>query len=205
MFITIPLILIGLSLIGMVVIVRRKMPYLRKLSPEAHEVSDNIFEDFFPELLEWFNQIPWHQYRQTSLQELEKGLRWMRLAFLKIDHASVRLIQKVRRTHQTTHLEHTASVQTESSTEVVVPEHMEIVAEPTPEDLKGQEQQLIIEIAQDPKNDSLYEILGDLYLRMENNQDAKEAYEAGLGFNPNNQNIARKYSRLLKKIGETVN
>src|SRR3989344_7164044 len=122
----------------MVVIVRRKMPYLRKLSPEAHEVSDNIFEDFFPELISWYNQIPWHQYRQTSLQELEKGLRWMRLAFLKIDHASARLIQKIRRTHQATQLEHTASEQAESSAEVLVPEQTAIVAEPTPEDLKGQ-------------------------------------------------------------------
>lgn len=180
------------------------MSYLRKLSPESHEVSDNIFEDFFPELISWFKQIPWHQYQQTSLQELEKGLRWMRLAFLKIDHASARLIQKVRRTHLATHLEHTASVQSEASTEVAVPEHMEIVAEPTPEDLKGQEQQLIIEIAQDPKNAGLYETLGDLYLKMDNISDAKEAYEAGLGFGPDNITLARKYSRLLKKIETTV-
>ena len=183
----------------MVVIVRRKMPYLRKLSPEAHEVSANIFDNFFPELILWFKQIPWHQYRQTSLQELEKGLRRMRLAFLKIDHASARLIQKVRRTHLATQLEHTASIQTE----VVVPESMEIVAEPTPEDLKGQEQQLIIEIAQDPKNAGLYETLGDLYLKMNNIPDAKEAYEAGLGFGPDNQTLVRKYSRLLKKL-ETI-
>ena len=199
MFIIAPLILVGISVIGMVVIVRRKMPYLRKLSPEAHEVSANIFDNFFPELILWFKQIPWHQYRQTSLQELEKGLRRMRLAFLKIDHASARLIQKVRRTHLATQLEHTASIQTE----VVVPESMEIVAEPTPEDLKGQEQQLIIEIAQDPKNAGLYETLGDLYLKMNNIPDAKEAYEAGLGFSPDNQALAHKYSKLLKEIEVT--
>ncbi len=204
MFITIPLILIGLSLVGMAVIVRRKMSYLRKLYPEAHEVSDNIFEDFFPELISWFSRIPWHQYRQTSLQELEKGLRRMRLAFLKIDHASARLIQKVRHTHLNNHLEHTASAQPETSTEVAVPEHMAIVAEPPPEDLKGQEQQLIIEIAQDPKNAGLYETLGDLYLKMDNIPDAKEAYEAGLGFGPDNITLARKYSRLLKKIETTI-
>lgn len=204
MFIIIPSILIGLSLVGMAVIVRRKMPYLRKLSPESHEVSENIFEDFFPELITWFNQIPWHQYRQTSLQELEKSLRRMRLVFLKIDHASARLIQKVRRTHLATHLEHTASIQPETSNEVMVPEHMEIVTEPTLEDLKGQEQQLIIEIAQDPKNAGLYETLGDLYLKMENVQDAKEAFEAGLGFNPDNRTLARKYSALLKKL-EAIN
>jgi len=202
LFITIPLILIGVSVIGIALIVRRKFAYLIKLSPEAHEVSDNIFEDFFPELISWFKKIQWHQYRQISLQELEKGLRRVRLVFLKIDHASARLIQKVRHTHLSTDLEHTASIQAEIQTDLTVPEHMEIVAEPAPEDLKGQEQQLIIEIAQDPKNASLYETLGDLYLKMDNTTDAKEAYEAGLGFGPDNQALARKYSRLLKKLEE---
>ncbi len=201
MFITIPLILIGLSLIGMTIVIRRKLLYLRKLSPEAHEVSDNMLEDFFPELIAWFSQIPWRQYRQSSLQELEKGLRRMRLVFLKIDHASARLIQKVRYTH----MEHTASsVQTAPQAEVMVPEQMAIVSKPTLEDLKGQEQQLIIDIAQDHSNAGLYEKLGDLYLKMENTQDAKEAYEAGLGFNPDNSTLARKYSALLKKLEMTT-
>ena len=203
MFILIPLILISISIIGMAVIVQRKMPYLRKLSPEAHEVSNNILEDFFPELIAWFGQIPWHQYRQASLQEIEKGLRRLRLVFLKIDHASARLIQKVRHINHTANLEHAVSVKSETSVEPVTPEQTAIVAEPTPEDFKGQEQQLIVEIAQDPKNVALYEKLGDLYLKMENIQDAKEAFEAGLGFNPDNQNLARKYSELLKKIEVT--
>lgn len=180
----------------------RKFSYLVKLSPEAHEVSDNICEDFFPELISWFKRIPWHQYRQISLQELEKGLRRARLVFLKIDHVSARLIQKVRRTHLETNIEHNASVQAEIQTDLVVPEHMEVVVEPAPEDLKGQEQQLIIEIAQDPKNAVLYETLGDLYLKMDNTSDAKEAFEAGLGFGPDNITLARKYSRLLKKLEE---
>lgn len=176
------------------------MPYLRKLSPEAHEVSENMLEDFFPELIAWFNQIPWHQYRQASLQEIEKGLRRLRLIFLKIDHASVRLIQKVRHINHTADLERAVSVQSETSVETVEPEKTAIVAEPAPEDFKAQEQQLIIEIAQDPKNVALYEKLGDLYLKMDNIQDAKEAFEAGLGFAPDNQVLARKYSELLKKI-----
>jgi len=204
LFIIIPLILIGVSIVGIALIVRRKFAYLIKLSPEAHEVSDNICEDFFPELISWFKQIPWHQYRQISLQELEKGLRRARLVFLKIDHASARLIQKVRHTHLATDLEHNASIQAETKTDLTVPEHMEMVVEPAPEDLKGQEQQLIVEIAQDPKNASLYETLGDLYLKMDDTSDAKEAYEAGLAFGPDNQNLARKYSRLLKKLDEKI-
>ena len=184
----------------MIAIVYRKMPYLRKLSPESHEVSANIFDDFIHELILWFKQIPRHQYRQTSLQEIEKGLRRMRLVFLKIDHASARLIQKIRRTHQVAHLGHAISISPEVSIEAVAPERMAVVVDPTADDLKGREQQLIIEIAQDPKNAGLYEMLGDLYLKMSNIPDAKEAYEAGLGFNPDNQTLARKYSTLLKQI-----
>ncbi len=200
MFIIIPLALIVLSLIGMLVVVRSKIPYLRKLSPESHEVSDNILHDFFPELMGWLNNIPWHKYYTVSLKELEKALRRMRLVFLKIDHVSARLIQKVRHTHLSNQIERSIAIQPEVTSEVSVIPPMEIVSEPTAEDLKGQEQQLIIEIAQDPKNAGLYEKLGDLYLRMDSASDAKEAFEAGLGFNPNNQALAQKYSGLLKKL-----
>jgi hypothetical protein len=42
---------------------------------------------------------------------------------------------------------------------------------------------------------------------MDNDQDAKEAFEAGLGFDPNSQILGRKYSSLLRKISnkEVVN
>jgi len=199
MFITIPLILIAISLFAIAVIVYGKISYLRKLSPESHEVGGNIIHDFFPELIAWLEQIPWHKYRQMSLRELEKGLRWMRLTFSKIDHASARLIQKIRRTHIATELEHTA-LKPEIPTDVLIPDNMEVVATPAEEDLKGQEQQLIIEIAQDPKNVELYEKLGDLYLKMDNAQDARESFEAGLGFDPDNKELARKYSELLNKL-----
>jgi tetratricopeptide (TPR) repeat protein len=198
MFILIPSLLIVLSLGGIGLIVYRKLPYLRKLSPEAHVVGDNLLYDFFPELISWFQKIPWHQYQQAILREVEKGLRRMRLAFLKIDHAAARLIQKVRHTHMTTQLEQQAVVQPEK----ILPDQLPAFDKPEPEDLKAREQQLIIEVAQDPKNPSLYEMLGDLYLKMESLQDAKEAYEAGLGFSPDNEALAHKYSALLKKIEE---
>ncbi|MEK9157578.1 MAG: hypothetical protein AAB638_00095 [Patescibacteria group bacterium] len=191
MFIIIPTILIGISIVGMVVIVRRKMPYLRKLSPEAHIAGDSLFGDFFPELVEWYGSINIKDYRQASLREIEKVLRRMRLVFLKIDHASDRLIKKVRHTHLTAELENTH--------EVVVPEPVVVPEISVEEDLKAREQQLIIDISQDPKNSALYETLGDLYMKMESVSDAKEAYEAALGFNPDNLGIARKYSALLKR------
>ncbi len=192
MFILIPLILIVISMIGVGIIVRPKLPYLRKLSPEAHEVGEHLIQDYFPELMHWLANIPWREYRKNTLQEVEKILRRIRLMLLKIDHASDRLIRKVRRTHIADHV-HLPPAEEKP---VVIPSS---AAQPTPEDLQAREQQLIIEISQDPKNPQLYETLGDLYVKMGSDQDAKEAYEAALGFAPDNQVVARKYSVLLKK------
>ena len=198
MFILIPLVLIVVSLLAMAVIIQRKLPYLRKLSPEAHQVGEHPLEDYFPELIHWFLEIPWKQYQQVVLREVEKMLRRSRLAISKMDHISDRLIKKVRKIHLTNHLEQTVPVAEKAEEPVSMPAPVAFV-EPSMEDLKAREQQLIIEIAQNPKNAELYEILGDLYMKMHSEQDAKEAYEAALGFNPDNQVVARKYSGLLKK------
>jgi uncharacterized protein HemY len=202
MFILVPLILIVISLVAMAGIIQRKLPYLRKLSPDAHLVGEHPLQDYFPELMQWLSQIKWREYRQASLREIEKFLRRIRLVLLKVDHISDRLIKKIRRVHLTNHMEQVVP-KIEKPVEAVAPQAPVAFLEPTIEDLKAREQQLIIEIAQDPKNAELYEILGDLYMKMESSQDAREAYEAALGFNPDNQVVARKYSVLLKK-GETV-
>lgn len=196
MFIIVPSILIGISLIGIALIVRRKLSYLRKLSPDSHEVGEHLWDDYFPELIHWLGHTKWRESRQAVLRETEKLLRRMRLVLLKVDHISDRLIKKVRRVHLTGHLENTASQLGNNETLAIEPSKP---AEITPEDLKAREQQLIIEIAQNPKNPELYETLGDLYVKMGSAQDAQEAYEAALGFDPDNQALARKYSVLLKK------
>ncbi len=199
MFITLPLLLIAGSIIGIVLIVHRKLPYLKKLTPESHELGESIFHDFVPEIVPWFDQARMRHYRQITLKELEKFLRQLRVISLKIDHMSDSLIKKIRRLHITTHLEHAAVQQKseESPPLVTVPAGPSV--KDTAEELKSQEQKLIIEIAQNPKDPQLYETLGDLYLKMKNDHDAKEAFEAALGLNPHDQALARKYSRLLKK------
>lgn len=197
MYILVPSILILISLAGMVVIIQRKMPYLRKLSPESHQVSDNLVDDYFPELMQWWRSIPWHTYRQNTLRELEKLLRRMRLALLKVDHLSEALIKKVRKVHVSAQVENGLS-ETKKAEETKILELKEPERSPLDE-LKAREQQLIIEISQDPKNATLYETLGDLYVKMGNEADAREAYEAALGFKPDNRELARKYSALLKK------
>src|SRR5271154_1371454 len=110
MFILIPLILILASAIGIAVIVYPKIQYVKKLTPESHEVGTTALHDFFPELTDWFNQIKFKEYQQHTLREIEKSLRRLRLAMLKVDHLSERLIRKIRRVHLSTHIEKTALI-----------------------------------------------------------------------------------------------
>ena len=58
----------------------------------------------------------------------------------------------------------------------------------------------IIEIAQNPKDSRLYEKLGDLYVEMENWNDAKESYEAAIELNPTAEELKRKLSTALERL-----
>lgn len=199
MFILFPLFLILASILGITIIAYRKMQYLKKLTPESHEVGDTIFHDLFPEMIHWFKHGHVKEYRQSFLKEIEKLLRRLRLASLKVDHASDALIKKIRKVHLSNHLEQQALRDTRmlENPPSVLNDPVEI--EDPLKDLKDQEQQLIIEIAKNPKDASLYERLGDLYMSMHNREEAIEAYEAALGFNPINDVLAQKYSQLLKR------
>ncbi len=197
MYLLIPFLLLLLPAAGIAYIVHRKLPYLRKLTPEAHELGESLFHDFFPEVAEYINQATVKQYQASFLKELEKLARRWRVVTLKMDHLSDRLIKKIRHQHISTHLEHKALLQEqESVTEAPV---APTTTEPTMEDLRAQEQQLIIRIAQSPKEFDLYDQLGDLYLAMDNEAEARESFEAALALNPHDVAVARKYSQLLKK------
>ncbi|OGN34508.1 MAG: hypothetical protein A3I39_02680 [Candidatus Yanofskybacteria bacterium RIFCSPLOWO2_02_FULL_47_9b] len=188
MYLIIPLLLIILSAGGIVYIVHRKMPYLKKLTPESHEISDNILWDFFPELMTHVNEARFKQYQKSILQELEKLIRRLRVVTLKVDHISDRLIKNLRHRHISAHLEHKALL-----------EEKQMSAEQPLEDFNTREQKLIVEIARNPKDPELYIQLGDLYLAMHNVGEAKESFEAALALNPHDLALARKYSQLLKK------
>lgn len=199
MFIIVPLLLIIGSLAGIAIIINRKLPYLKKLTPEAHEPSGNIVQEFFPELLTWLNSMKFKDYKQLSLIELEKLLRRLRVVSLKIDYMSDSLIKKIRRVNLANNLERAVmDSRTLSQSAEPVP-----TAKPSEEiktdELKAQEQKLIIDIAKNPKDPQLYEALGDLYLKLNSAQDAKESYEAALELSPSDIALARKYSRLLKR------
>ena len=175
-FILIPFVLILLSAAGIFAIIWRKLPYLRKLSMTDVHSGPGIFVDLFPEFARHINSTRLKHYRMVWFVELEKVLRRLRVLSLKMDRTSDSLIKKIR-------------TFTERKHSLVI----EPVLEDKTEAMKKEEQRLIIVIAKNPKSSSLYEMLGDLYVKMNNFIDAKESYEAAIELDPNKEELKTKH------------
>lgn len=193
MFIIIPLTLILASVVGISVIVFRKMPYLKKLTPEI-EVGGDILTDLFPELSEGFKSLKLKEYRDMWLVELEKLVRRLRVISLKMDRISDSWIKKIRNGNGSRIIAPVIVGKIEVVENPVI--KLQAAPEIRTEDMKREEQRLIIEIAKNPKDAKLYEVLGDLYIKMNNLSDAKESYEAAIELNPHNEELQKKRSQV---------
>lgn len=198
MFILIPLVLVLVSAVGIFFIVWRKMPYLKKLTVADAQLGPSIWSDLFPEFSRGINNTRLKHYRGVWLLELEKFLRRLRLVSMKMDRKSESLIKKIRNVTEKKHEKHhgTASIETRETTVTKAPEPIK----ETIEDFKREEQKLVIEIAKNPKNPALYEVLGDLYVKMSNFADAKESYEAAIELNPAKEELVKKHSQAVEKV-----
>lgn len=200
-FILIPLLLILASVGGILFITLRKLPRLRELA-EAESPSGIYTEngwrafvyELCPEVWNWAGDIKIKEYKDMWLVEAEKLLRRLRLTSLKIDRFSGLLIKKIRNRASSENSSAFSGTETKKDKE-----ETEAKADDKTE-LKKNEQRLIMEIAKNPKNASLYEELGDLYEKMGNYRDSKESYEAGIELNSNNENLKKKHSQILKKL-----
>jgi tetratricopeptide (TPR) repeat protein len=201
-YLTIPLAIALLGVTGIAVMVWRKMPYLRKLTPEAHELGDTLAHDYVPEVLDWWVSIPWRQYVQTVLVELEKILRQVRLFMQTLDRLWDRMIRKVRRTHQEAGKQHEEIV---AQQEVARQEKEEEDEDDKtfdindPEQLKQEEQNLIVAIAQNPKDVASYQRIAQVYVRMDQVGDAIEALEAALKLDPENVRMTKRVEALKQR------
>jgi len=200
MFLIIPFSLALISLVVVTVIVWRKMPFLRKLTPEAHEVGQTLLHDFAPELIERVQTIPWRQYLQNTLVEFEKVLRRGRLLMSSLDRASDKVIKKVRRAHQETARKHEQVVaeRMEEATRQQEEEPDEIDMEDF-DQLRQEEQRLIVAIAQHPKDVELYSRLARVYMRLQNYADAVEALAAAAKLAPEDEAIKTRLDRARQR------
>jgi len=200
-FIIIPLSLSLVALIAATVIVWRKMPYLRKLTPESHEVGQTLLHDFAPELMEWIAGIPWRRFVHNVLVEFEKILRWGRVLMSSVDRASDRFIRRVRRVHEET---------ARQQEEIRVQREEELIARQTeepdeldmddPEQLRAEEQRLIVAIAQNPKDALLFSRLARVYMRLESYADAVDSLKAAAKLAPDDESIAKRLERAQRRL-----
>lgn len=200
MFILIPIAVAVLALIGAGIIVGRKLTYLRKLNPESHEMGASLWHDMFPEVIDMANRVHVREHWSRWLAELEKALRQTRVWFSRLDRWWAGVINRVQTAREESMPEENSTQSTEGAIPTVTVEpSVRIVSKKTkidPQKLKDEEQRLIIEIAQNPKDSSLYEALGDVYVQMGNFNDAVESFKAAISLNPEDQSLKSKLSQV---------
>jgi len=209
LFYLIPLLLIAASILGIGVVVLRKLPYARKLTPDGTSPTHSVFHDFFPELARNFGSTQIKEYMALWLHEIEKLLRKVRLLFFRVDRLSDSLIKRIRSVHQQrVAKEEAKEAAEEAAIQPKVPEYVDVPtvqvrprrAAPDMTALRVEEQRLIVEIAHAPKDARLYRDLGEVYVKMKNFEDAKESFSAALKLNPADDVSQRKLALVLQKL-----
>ncbi len=207
LYITIPLGIALVALLAAMVIVWRKMPFLRKLTPEAHETGETLLHDFAPEAVDWARGIPWRQYLHKVLTELEIGLNRLRQGMFALGRASESMMKNVRKAGQQAAKSHEAAVaqlEEEKKEREAEYEPGDEVDLTDPEQLKAEEQRLIVAIAQNPKDAALYSDLAKVYMRLRAYGDAVEALEQASRLVPENTEYLKRLERAKRKRDGTV-
>jgi tetratricopeptide (TPR) repeat protein len=206
LFLTIPLAIAGLALLVMAAIVLRKSSYLRKLTPESHEVGDTILHDFAPEAVDWFRHLPWKRFRQQALGGIEGALARLRGISFAMGKASDSVIRNVRKAGQKAAREHEEAVaQHQAELEEKRREDERRLDEADledPDQLKAEEQRLIVAIAQNPRDDKLYSDLAKIYMRLRSYSDAVEALNQAVKLKPEDEQYAKRLERARAKKAE---
>ena len=196
MNIIIPLTIISVSLIGVLYIVWKKTPYLKKLSV-SEEGSYGFWKGMFPGIAVYVEKVDIGAHRQEWMKEFEKFIRRLRVVSLKLDNFTNSLLHKIR----TKNGELKNSENKLEFKNIEKTEEKEMSSEDSLDDLKKEEQKLIIEIAKDPKNKDLYKGLGGVYLEMDNMKDAVESFKVALELDPEDREIESKLEKIKKHLG----
>lgn len=207
MYLWIPLLMILGLLIGIFLIILKKMPYLKKLPTETEQdINGNFWHDLFPEAFHCCRKIDFISYRQQFFKELEKFLRRLRVTSLKLEHLASSLISKVNKAqakNQLTGRPWRASplagesvLENQAGGQLITPPASNSVNNAF--DPKKKEQSLIIEIAKNPKKTELYRQLGDVYIALKNLTDARKSFEMILKLDPEDLKAKEKLELIDK-------
>ncbi len=214
MYIIIPFFLILFSALGVLFIIWRKTPALSESISQGQSLNEGVsgvrsvawkdlFHDFFPEANKGIEKMELKEHAAVWLLEVEKFLRKTRLLFLKIDRLSETLIKKIRRFHLSNRPNKDVLASSPIIKEDATSSYMGVKKKEESsqlDTLKKEEQRLILEIAKNPKDPNLYHVLGDLYFKMNNFEDARESYQAAMELSPGNEELAKKHSQAVEKM-----
>jgi tetratricopeptide (TPR) repeat protein len=192
--------LIILSLLGIIILILKKIPVLIRLPLElpngqartplaAKTVS--LIKD----------KIAHPNYWLVSLTWLEKFLRKIRIVFLKLDNFCISLIASSRQRSKELAIKSKVWV---SERRMIKIEKLKLLADLRRTNEEKEEMLLSI-LKQNPKDIKAYKEIGTLYLEQENYQDAKSAFEEVLKINPDDEIAAEKIGEINRADnGETA-
>src|SRR3989338_8695778 len=188
-YLTVPLAILLISFAGITAIIWRKLPYMKKLTLESHDTGGNFIFELAPEARVFSEKIKLKEYKDRFLVELEKKKK-------RRSHRINRIPEKkpaVPATDMPSFLKPTAE---DLTTSVKVKK----IRKMSPEEIKQKEQELIVEIAKDPKNSDFYVQLGELYVKMNSLTDAKEAFETVLKLDSGNSTAKENLKKVSAKL-----
>ncbi len=201
MFFFIPFGIFIFSAVSIGWIISRKFVYLKKLTPEIVESvlpeQEGFWAEFFPGPTAYIQKMDLRLYRLNFLAEFEKFLRKLRLFSLKLDAATNRLINRVRKSvvHHENVISSEAAAQAEQEGRISSDSGRGV-------DLEEQEHKLILEIATNPKDVGLYKKLGNIYMKMEEWHDAVESFKKAVELDPEDEAVKTKLQRATKKLNK---
>ncbi len=203
MFLILPLAIAGVSLLIVSFIIIRKFAYLKRLAPDVLETMllerNGFFQELIPDAYVWWRSVNKPtEIKLRVLARLERILHGFRTLATRIDIFTHKLIGHVRRSSKETEK---VIIQEERQERI---EKAEALAAAETDDprvkLKEEEQMLIIEIAKNPRDAELYKRLGDIYIRTEEFDDARQSYETALELDPNDASVQNKLARVRYKL-----
>jgi len=186
MFFWIPLILIFSGVFGIGYIVWPKFREV-KAKGDLSEVKEDFWHSMFPELKHFFNlaQSKFKVFKQNVAVDYEKFLRRVKILSLRTHNLTDKLLEKRQKNGVKTEFKEASSPSNGQAVNAY---------------FKAKENNLIAEIAKNPKDKNLYKSLAVLYMESKMYDDAEEAYNVVLELDPNDA----EGKEGIEKIGKTV-
>lgn len=181
MVIIIPLILAAAGVAGIGYIVWPKVKEIKQ-KENLPEVKDDFSHSIFPEFFAFLNSAGsrWSIFRSNAAADYEKLLRRVKILSLKTHNLTDKLLEKKQKNGKA------AGAEFEASKEQTVNIQF-----------KTKENNLIIEIAKNPKDKNLYKTLGALYFENQMYGDAQDVYNVVLELDPNDLEAKEKLEKLV--------